>query len=88
MRISHKDISTVFDLEKNLVGEESIMFQDEIKKSVARGKTHFCFQLTGLQNMDPNAICAIMALKKQIGNTIEFKGDNNEIIFDLIMKSP
>jgi hypothetical protein len=87
MRISHKKTSTVFELEKDLVGDESILFQTEIKKSVANGQTHFCFQLSGPHNMDPNVICALMALKKQFGDAIEFKGENNAMIVDLIVRS-
>jgi hypothetical protein len=87
MRISHKDTSTVFELEKDLVGDESIMFQSEIIKSVANGQTHFCFHLIGPLNMDPNAICALMALKNQMGGAIAFKGDSNDMIFDLILRS-
>jgi len=87
MNIYHKDKTTLFELDKDIIGDESIMFQNEIKNSVTKGQTHFCFQLAGHQNMDPPAICALIALKKQMGDVIEFQGKDNSMVFDLILRS-
>jgi len=84
MKISTKDLTALFELDQDIVKDESIMFQKEIKNSVAKGMTHFCFQLTGVQNIDPPAICALMALTKQMGYEVEFQGEDNTLIFDLI----
>jgi hypothetical protein len=84
MKRSHKDSTALFELDQDLVNDESIMFQKEIKNSVQKGMTHFCFQLAGVHNMDPPAICALMALKKQIGDEVDFQGEEKNLIFDLI----
>jgi len=87
MKVSHKNSTALFVLEKDIIGDESILFQNEIKNSVANGQKSFCFQLAGIQDMDPPAICALMALKKQMGDVIEIQGDDNDMVFDVLLRS-
>jgi hypothetical protein len=87
MKVSYKDSTALFVLEKDIIGDESILFQNEIKKSVANGNKSFCFQIAGVQDMDPPSICALMALKNQMGDVIEIQGEENDMVFDLLLRS-
>ena len=87
MKISHQESTALFELDKDIIGDESILFQNEIKNCVGKGQTNFCFQFAGPHNIDPPAICALMALKKQMGNVIEFQGNENNMIYDFILGS-
>jgi hypothetical protein len=86
MNISHKNSTALFELEKDIIGDESILLQNEIKNCLNKGQTQFCFNLAEIQNIDPPAICALIALKKKIGDGFTFQGSANNMIFDLILK--
>jgi len=86
MNVSEKHSTAIFELDRDLTGEESTLFQDELKKCVAKGLTNFNFQFSEKIIMDPTAICALIALKKQMGEVLRFQGQEKNIIFDLILQ--
>ncbi|ETR69020.1 MAG: hypothetical protein OMM_09953 [Candidatus Magnetoglobus multicellularis str. Araruama] len=86
MNIYTKDNVHVFDLENDLLEDESITFQNKIKSCLKTGQTRFCFKMDRVNNIDPAALCALMTLARNLGENIDIQGIEDKKEMALIMK--
>ncbi|MBF0452782.1 MAG: STAS domain-containing protein [Candidatus Magnetomorum sp.] len=75
MNVYEQDNVTIIKCETNIMGDQSIKLQNHLKMAVSKGKKLFLFQMSAVENMDTIGICALIALKKQLGTNgrIEFQ---------------